>query len=103
MMDYVKAMWLMLQQDTPGDYVVGTGAEHSVENFAEKAFGHVGLNYKDHIVIDNSLLRPAEVNNLLANYSKAKKILKWEPKISFDNLIIDMVESDLKFVTDYKY
>ena len=101
--DYVKAMWLMLQQDIPGDYVVGTGAEHSVENFAEKAFGHVGLNYKDYIVIDNSLIRPTEVNNLLANYSKAKKILKWEPKVSFDNLIIDMVESDLKFVTDYKY
>ena len=94
--DFVEAMWLMLQRDTPGDYVVGTGAEHSVEEFAQKAFGHVGLNYKDHIVIDQKLIRPAEVDTLLADSSKAKKILKWEPKVSFDDLVIDMVESDLK-------
>ena len=99
--DYVKAMWSMLQQDTPGDYVVGTGIEHSVEDFAKKAFAHVGLNYKDYVVIDNNLIRPAEVDTLLANYSKAKKILKWEPKISFDNLVIGMVESDLEFITNY--
>ena len=78
--DYVKAMWSMVQQETPGDYVVGTGIRHSVEDFAKKAFAHVGLNYKDYVVIDNNLLRPAEVDILLANYSKAKKILKWEPK-----------------------
>ena len=94
--DFVEAMWLMLQRDTPGDYVVGTGAEHSVEEFAQKAFGHVGLNYKDHIVIDQKLIRPAEVDTLLADSSKAKKILKWKPKVSFDDLVIDMVESDLK-------
>ena len=94
--DFVDAMWLMLQRDTPGDYVVGTGVEHSVEEFAQKAFGHVGLNYKDHIVIDQKLIRPAEVDTLLADSSKAKKILKWEPKVSFDELVIDMVESDLK-------
>jgi len=94
--DFVEAMWLMLQRDTPGDYVVGTGEEHSVEEFAQKAFGHVGLNYKDHIVIDQKLIRPAEVDTLLADSSKAKKILKWEPKVSFDDLVIDMVESDLK-------
>jgi len=99
--DYVKAMWSMLQQDTPGDYVVGTGTEHSVEDFAKKAFAHVGLNYKDYVVIDNNLIRPTEVDTLLANYSKAKKILKWEPKISFDNLVIGMVESDLEFITNY--
>jgi len=99
--DYVKAMWSMLQQDTPGDYVVGTGIEHSVEDFAKKAFAHVGLNYKDYVVIDNNLIRPTEVDALLANYSKAKKILKWEPKISFDNLVIGMVESDLEFITNY--
>ena len=99
--DYVKAMWTMLQQDTPGDYVVGTGIEHSVEDFAKKAFAHVGLNYKDYVVIDNNLIRPTEVDTLLANYSKAKKILKWEPKISFDNLVIGMVESDLEFITNY--
>ena len=98
--DYVKAMWSMLQQDNPGDYVVGTGIEHSVEDFAKKAFAHVGLNYKDYVVIDNNLIRPAEVDILLANYSKAKKILKWEPKVSFDNLIIGMVESDLEFITN---
>ena len=99
--DYVNAMWSMLQQDNPGDYVVGTGIQHSVEDFAKKAFAHVGLNYKDYIVIDNNLIRLTEVDALLANYSKAKKILKWEPKISFDNLVIDMVESDLKFITNY--
>ena len=101
--DYVKAMWSMLQQDIPGDYVVGTGIEHSVEDFAKKAFAHVGLNYKDYVVIDNNLIRPTEVDALLANYSKAKKILKWEPKVSFDNLVIGMVESDLEFITNYKH
>ena len=101
--DYVKAMWLMLQQDIPGDYVIGTGVEHSVEDFAKKAFGHVGLNYKDHIIIDNNLIRPAEVNMLLADYTKAKKILKWEPEVTFDNLIMSMVESDLEFVTKHGY
>ena len=70
--------------------------EHSVEEFAHKAFGHAGLNYKDHIVIDQKLIRPAEVDTLLADSSKAKKILKWKPKVSFDDLVIDMVESDLK-------
>ena len=99
--DYVKAMWSMVQQETPGDYVVGTGIRHSVEDFAKKAFAHVGLNYKDYVVIDKNLLRPAEVDSLLANYSKAKKILKWEPKVSFDNLVIGMVESDLEFITNY--
>ena len=101
--DYVKAMWKMVQQKTPGDYVVGTGKEHSVEDFAKKAFAHVGLNYKDYVVIDNNLIRPTEVDALLANYSKAKKILKWEPKVSFDNLVIGMVESDLEFITNYKH
>jgi len=101
--DYVKAMWSMLQQDIPGDYVVGTGIEHSVEDFAKKAFEYVGLNYKDYVVIDNNLLRPTEVDALLANYSKAKKILKWEPKVSFDNLVIGMVESDLEFITNYEH
>ena len=96
--DFVEAMWLMLQRDEPGDYVVGTGEEHSVDEFAKKAFGHVGLNYKDHIVIDQKLMRPAEVDSLLADSSKAKKILKWEPKTSFDDLVINMVEHDLKNV-----
>ncbi len=101
--DYVKAMWLMLQQDTPDDFVVGTGAEHSVKDFAEKAFNHVGLNYKDHVVIDENLIRPAEVTTLLADSSKAKKILNWEPEVSFDDLVKNMVESDLEFVTKHGY
>ena len=100
--DYVKAMWLMLQQDNPGDYVIGTGIGHSVEEFAKKAFNHVNLNYKDYLVIDKNLMRPTEVETLLANYSKAKKILKWQPKVSFDNLVSEMVESDLEFVTNSK-
>jgi len=94
--DYVEAMWIMLQQENPGDYVIGTGKKYSVEDFAKKAFAHAGLNYKDHIVIDQQLMRPAEVDQLLADCSKAKKVLKWEPKISFEDLIIDMVENDLK-------
>ena len=100
--DYVNGMWLMLQQNNPGDYVLGTGKEHSVKDFAEKAFSHVGLNYKDYLIIDEKLIRPAEVDTLLADYSKAKKELKWEPKITFDNLVMSMVESDLKIITDTK-
>ena len=97
--DYVEAMWLMLQKDNPEDYVIGTGKEHSVEDFAKKAFAHVGLNYKDHIVIDKNLIRPAEVDTLLADYTKAKKNLNWEPKISFDDLVITMVENDLENIS----
>ena len=94
--DYVEAMWLMLQQKKPQDFVIGTGKEHSVEDFAKKAFSHVGLNYKDHVILDKNLIRPAEVDTLLANYAKAKRILKWEPKISFNDLVINMVEHDLE-------
>ena len=101
--DYVEAMWLMMQQETPSDYVIGTGKEYSVEQFAQKAFSHVGLNYKDHIEIDAQLKRPSEVDSLLADFSKAKKLLKWEPKMSFDNLVKDMVESDIEYVTNYGY
>ena len=101
--DYVKAMWLMLQQQTPGDYVVGTGIQYSVEDFAEKAFKHAGLNYKDFVKINKKLIRPSEVNTLLADYSKAKKKLKWKPSISFDQLVTDMVESDLEQVKKYDY
>jgi len=99
--DYVNAMWLMLQQDKPGDYVIGTGKQHTVEEFAKKAFEYVGLNYKDHIEIDKVLIRPSEVDTLLANYDKAKKVLKWEPKISFDELVNGMVEHDLKNFREY--
>ena len=97
--DYVEAMWLMLQKDNPEDYVIGTGKEHSVEDFAKKAFAHVGLNYKDHIVIDKNLMRPAEVDTLLADYTKAKKNLNWKPKTSFEDLVTTMVENDLENVS----
>ena len=99
--DYVEAMWLMLQQNNPDDFVIGTGNEHTVEDFANKAFSHVGLNYKDHVVIDKELIRPAEVDTLLANCDKAKKILKWKPKILFDDLVVNMVEHDLELIDNF--
>jgi len=99
--DYVEAMWLMLQQNNSDDFVIGTGNEHSVEDFANKAFSYVGLNYKDHVVVDKRLIRPTEVDTLLANFDKAKKILKWKPKTSFDDLVTNMVEHDLEHVNDF--
>ena len=98
--DYVEAMWLMLQQREPDDFVIGTGNKHTVEDFAKKAFLHVGLNYRDHVILDKNLVRPAEVDTLLANYAKSKKILKWKPKISFDDLVVNMVENDLENIHD---
>lgn len=94
--DYVKAMWLMLQHDTPDDYVIGTGEAHSVREFIELAFSHVGLDLDDHVVIDENLYRPAEVNLLVGDYSKAKKILGWKPSVGFKELVKMMVEADLK-------
>ena len=98
--DYVEAMWMILQQNSSDDFVIGTGKEHTVEDFANKAFSHVGLNYKDHVILDKKLIRPAEVDTLLANPNKAKKILKWKQKISFDDLVKNMVDHDLKHVSD---
>ena len=98
--DYVEAMWLMLQQKKPDDFVIGTGKEHSVEDFAKKAFAHVGLNYKDYVISDKNLFRPAEVDTLLADSSKAKKILKWKPKISFDDLVANMVDHDMEQINN---
>ena len=95
--DYVEAMWLMLQQKKPGDFVIGTGKMHSVRDFARLAFSMVGLNYKKYIKFNKSLLRPAEVDTLKANYNKAKKILKWKPKTNFYQLVKEMVNEDLKF------
>ena len=96
--DYVNAMWLMMQQKKPTDFVIATGKQFSVEQFAKRAFKVVGLNYRDYIKIDKKLYRPAEVNTLIGNYSKAKKLLKWKPKINFEDLVDDMVESDLRLV-----
>jgi GDPmannose 4,6-dehydratase len=101
--DYVEAMWLMLQRKKPDDFVIATGKQHSVREFAKLAFSVVGLNYKDYIVKDKNLLRPAEVHSLLGDYSKARKLLKWKPKISFKNLVKDMVESDIKSVRSSGY
>ncbi|MBL9028088.1 MAG: GDP-mannose 4,6-dehydratase [Myxococcales bacterium] len=100
--DYVEAMWLMLQHDTPDDFVIGTGKTYAVKEFAEKAFAHVGLDAKDFIKVDPRYFRPAEVDLLLADPSKAKKVLGWEPKISFDDLVRLMVESDLELAAREK-
>ena len=96
--DYVNAMWLMMQQKKPTDFVIATGKQFSVEQFAKLAFKVAGLNYRDYIKIDKKLFRPAEVNTLKGNYGKAKKILKWKPKINFEDLVYDMVDSDLRMV-----
>jgi GDPmannose 4,6-dehydratase len=92
--DYVRAMWLMLQQDQPDDYVIGTGQTHSVEEFVAIAFGHVGLDWRDHVVIDPQFYRPAEVDLLLADPSKARARLGWAPKVSFEHLVKMMVDED---------
>jgi GDPmannose 4,6-dehydratase len=96
--DYVEAMWLMLQQDKPDDYVVATGETHSVQEFIEIAFEHVGIkNWEEYVTYnDPKHLRPAEVDYLIGDYSKAKKILGWEPKTSFKELVATMVDSDLE-------
>lgn len=94
--DYVKAMWLMLQQDTPDDFVISTGETHTVEEFVEIAFSHVGLNWRDYVVIDPKFVRPAEVDLLLGDCSKAKEKLNWELDVSFEQLVKMMVDSDLK-------
>ena len=94
--DYVRAMWLMLQQDKPQDFVIGTGEIHSAKEFVEEAFKTVDLNWKDYVEIDKKFLRPAEVDCLKANSAKAKKILKWEPSVDFKKLVKIMVEADLK-------
>jgi GDPmannose 4,6-dehydratase len=94
--DYVQAMHLMLQQEKPDDYVIGTGECYSVRDFAEAAFRVVGLNWEEHVTLDSSLLRPAEVDILQADPAKARKTLGWKPKVTFTGLVELMVESDLK-------
>jgi GDPmannose 4,6-dehydratase len=94
--DYVKAMWLMLQQDKPDDYVVATGETHSVRELVEEAFGHVGLDWKKYVVQDPALRRPAEVDLLVGDASKAKRVLGWVPEVDFRGLIRMMVEADLQ-------
>ncbi|MGG1314820.1 GDP-mannose 4,6-dehydratase [Cohnella laeviribosi] len=94
--DYVKAMWLMLQQEQPDDYVIATGETHTVEELVQIAFSHVGLNWQDYVVIDPKFIRPAEVDLLLGDPSKAKKKLGWKLEVGFEQLVKMMVENDLE-------
>ncbi|MGE5571322.1 MAG: GDP-mannose 4,6-dehydratase [Rhodospirillales bacterium] len=93
--DYVRAMWLMLQQEKPDDYVIGTGEAHSVREFCEAAFACAGLDWREHVEVDPRYFRPAEVDYLLADASKARRVLGWEPSVSFNELVRLMVEADL--------
>ena len=98
--EYVKAMWLMLQQDEPEDFVIATGEQHSVREFAEAAFSQLGLEYRDHVVTDPQLLRPTDVENLLGDPSKAKQKLGWSYQVSFKDLVGEMVEADYRLLAD---
>ena len=94
--DYVEAMWLMLQQAEPDDYVIATGKTHSVRELCEVAFGYLDLDYRDYVVCDPKFYRPAEVDQLVGDASKARKVLGWEPRVSFEELIHMMVDADLE-------
>jgi len=94
--DYVRAMWLMLQQDTPRDYVIATGVSHSVRQLVEIAFTHAGLDWEKHVRVDPALLRPAEVEHLLGDATKARRELSWKPEVNFNQLIEMMVDADLE-------
>ena len=94
--DYVHAMWSMLQQEKPDDYVIATGKPHSVKDFVEIAFQSVNLDWKKYVIVDKNLYRPAEIHELTGNYNRAKKQFGWEPKITFEELIVMMVNSDLR-------
>jgi GDPmannose 4,6-dehydratase len=100
--DFVEAMWLMLQQDKPDDFVIATGETHSVREFTEKVFSRLDLDYNKHVSIDPRYFRPTEVDVLLGDASKAKKILNWQPKVTFDKLIDMMVEADMKLAQKEK-
>jgi GDPmannose 4,6-dehydratase len=93
--DYVRAMWQMLQQDQPDDYVIATGQSHSVRQLVETAFGHAGLDWQAYVRVDSALLRPAEVDHLIGDASKAQRVLGWKPSVSFERLVAMMVDADL--------
>jgi GDPmannose 4,6-dehydratase len=93
--DYVRAMWLMLQQDQPDDYVIASGQSHAVQEVVELAFSHLGLDWKQHVEIDPALFRPAEVEHLVGNAAKARRVLGWEPQVSFAELVRLMVDAEL--------
>jgi GDPmannose 4,6-dehydratase len=94
--DYVEAMWLMLQQEKPDDYVIATGETHSVREFVEKVFKKLDLDYERHVIVDPRYFRPTEVDCLLGDATKAKKAMGWEPRISFDRLIDMMIDADME-------
>jgi GDPmannose 4,6-dehydratase len=96
--DFVKAMWLMVQKKVPGDYIIGTGYLNSVEDFAKNAFKHVDLNYKKYLIVDKKLKRNQDLGDRIADYKKARKILKWKPTINFKALVKNMVDEDLKLL-----
>jgi GDPmannose 4,6-dehydratase len=100
--EFVEAMWLMLQQDKPDDYVVATGETHSIREFLDLAFGQANLDWKKHVEIDPRYYRPAEVDILIGDYSKAKKKLGWEPRTKFPELVKLMVEADIKLLKDHR-
>jgi GDPmannose 4,6-dehydratase len=96
--DYVKAMWLMLQQDEPQDFVIATGETHSVREFLEIAFDHLSMHWQDYVVVDPHFMRPAEVDRLMGDASKARRVLGWQPSISFPNMVRMMVDADLEIL-----
>jgi GDPmannose 4,6-dehydratase len=96
--DYVRAMWLMVQQDEPGDFVVSTNETHSVREFCQIAFDRAGLNWEDHVVVDERFFRPAEVDLLVGDSAKARTVLGWQPEVSFADLVTMMVDADLDLV-----
>lgn len=98
--DYVRAMWQIVQNDVPQDYVIATGETHSVEQFLDEAFGYVDLDWREYVVQDPRYMRPAEVDLLVGDASKAGKELGWEPKVTFKELVHMMVDADLKLIRD---
>jgi GDPmannose 4,6-dehydratase len=98
--DYVKAMWMMLQLDEPEDFVIATGRTHSVAEFCEVAFSHIGRDWRDHVVQDPAFMRPAEVDLLVGDPTKARERLGWEPTVSFEEMVRRMVDADLTKYTE---
>jgi GDPmannose 4,6-dehydratase len=98
--DYVRAMWMMLQHDKPDDYVIATGEKRTVREFLQHAFDHVNLNWEDHVEVDPALLRPADVNTLCGDATKARQTLNWKPEVSFTELVTMMVEADVQRVAE---
>ncbi|MDD5630387.1 MAG: GDP-mannose 4,6-dehydratase, partial [Elusimicrobia bacterium] len=96
--EYVEAMWMMLQQDKPDDFIIATGETHSIQEFVEAAFAHAGLDWRKHVKIDPRYFRPAEVDVLLGDYSKAERVLRWKPRVKFKDLVRIMVDADMTAV-----